>query len=210
MKNKIFLDLDGVLCDFFGTTAKLCGKKKIKDLTENDVFGLMAAQPSVEEFFATLPEFKSNTTLIEKVLHFAGIYYICSSPLSDKKEALDTERNMYFIKQSIFGKHRWIQANLTPQPEKVCFSDDKWKDAPAVEEDGTKNILIDDRRTNVEDWIAAGGLALKFQADEHLLDPKLEIVDKFFKKIKKHIVPDEEPKENLVESYMQVLKGGLV
>jgi hypothetical protein len=187
MKNKIFLDMDGVLADFFGVLLKGTGKKKIKQLNEEDVFRFMTSVNDVEHFFASLPEFKSNTVLIHKILKFAGEYHICSAPLHDRRESKDSKRNQFFIRQSIYGKHAWVQQHLEPQPVTMCLSDEKWKDAPAVEKDGTPNILIDDRNENIESWEKAGGIGIKFQADEHFDDPNLDYIDKQLEKVKKRL-----------------------
>jgi hypothetical protein len=208
MKNKIFLDMDGVLVDFFGQTVRLCKKKKIKDLTPDDIFNLMSSQDSIEKYFAQLPEFKSNNVLLNKIKKLnGGHYYICSSPLQDDREDANSERNRFFIQQSIFGKHAWVKNHLEPQPIKMCFSRDKWKDAPAVEKDGTRNILIDDRQENVDAWNKAGGIAIKFQADEHVGDPNLEYLDKQLEKVVKQLKKDKSSYNEVVESYLNKYKG---
>jgi hypothetical protein len=207
MKNKIFVDMDGVLADFFGVLLQGVGKKKIKDLNVDDVFNFMSVQDDIEHFFASLPEFKSNNVLIHKLIRFAGQYHICSAPLCDDRESKDTKRNQFFIRQSIYGKHAWIQQHLEPQPVTMCFSEDKWKDAPAVEKNGTRNILIDDKQGNIDAWENAGGIAIKFQADEHLDDPNLEYIDKQLKKVEKLLKKDKSSYNEAVNSYLQNLKG---
>jgi hypothetical protein len=44
------------------------------------------------------------------------------------------------------------------------------KEKYAVNSDGSPNILIDDRGTNIERWRAKGGIGIKYQADENSLD----------------------------------------
>jgi hypothetical protein len=39
-----------------------------------------------------------------------------------------------------------------------------------VNPNGTPNILIDDRGTNIVAWRARGGIGIKYQADEDSLD----------------------------------------
>ena len=89
----------------------------------------------------------------------------------------------------------------------MCFSRDKWKDAPAVEKDGTRNILIDDRQENVDAWNKAGGIAIKFQADEHIGDPNLEYLDKQLEKVVKQLKKDKSSYNEVVESYLNKYKG---
>lgn len=209
MKNKVFLDMDGVLVDFFGEIVKLAGLKSHKDLTVDDLFKVMTHQEDVYLFFLNLPEFKTNNILIDKIMKFtdnAG-FYICSTPLIDDREDSNSDRNRYFIQQSIRGKHEWLNKHVHPSPLKTCFSSVKWKDAPAVEKDGTQNILIDDRQKNVDDWNNAGGIAIKFQADEHQFDSNLRFLDKEFEKIAKIIKRDKSSYNDVVESYLQKFKG---
>jgi hypothetical protein len=208
MKNKLFLDMDGVLVDFFGRMLHLTKKSKIKDITADDIFTIMSSQESIEKFFSDLPEFKSNTVLLRKITKFTnGEYYICSAPLQDDRESDTSKRNKFFIQQSIFGKHAWIKNHLEPQPLRVCFSKDKWKDAPAVEKDGTRNILIDDRQVNVDAWNKAGGIAFKFQADEHLNDPNLNYIDKKLQWVANELKKDKSSYNKVVESYLNFYKG---
>jgi hypothetical protein len=207
IKNKIFLDMDGVVADFFGEITRRLGKKHYNELTVDEVFNFMN-KVEISEFFRTLPEFKSNNILIDKIMKFTnGMgFYICSSPLMDDRESPDSDRNRYFIQQSIIGKKQWIDNHLHPHPIKICFSRDKWKDAPAVE-DGIPNILIDDRRHNVEKWNEAGGIAIKFQADEHIMDGNLKFLDKELDKVAKIITSDKSSYSKVVESYLQKYKG---
>jgi hypothetical protein len=44
------------------------------------------------------------------------------------------------------------------------------KERHAVNADGSPNILIDDRGTNIVAWRARGGIGIKYQADEDSLD----------------------------------------
>jgi len=209
MKNKVFLDMDGVLADLYKVITNLSGKKSYKDVSVDDFFKVMAQQKDVYDFFKDLPEFKSNNILLDKIMKFTGGagYYICSTPLCDEREDSDSDRNRYFIQQCILGKNKWIDEHLHPAPLKRCFTPNKAKDAPAKEKDGTPNILIDDRQKNVDEWNAAGGIAIKFQADEHHLDPNLKFLDKEFEKIAKILKKDKSSYNKVVESYLEKYKG---
>jgi hypothetical protein len=58
------------------------------------------------------------------------------------------------------GKFRWIEKNLTPQPEQIFMSHDKYKWASS--EDGQSNILIDDFTINTIPWDASGGISILY------------------------------------------------
>jgi len=108
------------------------------------------------DFFYRLPKFGSADTLVAIVVKFFGSYSICSSPLRGDHE------------NSGVQKTRWIQENLSPQPNRILI--ESRKERHATQPDGTPNILIDDRKDNIIKWEAAGGIGIKYQADEDGLD----------------------------------------
>lgn len=59
------------------------------------------------------------------------------------------------------GKYNWAMNNLYPEPKQVIVADkssdkQKW----AVNNDGSSNILIDDKESNIEQWRSAGGIGI--------------------------------------------------
>jgi hypothetical protein len=62
----------------------------------------------------------------------------------------------------------WIQKHLSPQPRDVVITGTK--ETHAINPDGSPNILIDDRGTNISRWTAKGGIGIKYQADEDSLE----------------------------------------
>ena len=159
---KVYLDMDGVLADFFTEYAKLAGIKSGSyrdippaktDPTLNKMVGT--------DFFARLPECRNARQVVELALEFAKShgssgYCICSSPLRGDHE------------NSAVQKKIWIQRHLRPQPVEIIIAADKSK--YAVQQDGTPNILIDDRGSNISAWEAKGGIGIKYQADENGID----------------------------------------
>jgi hypothetical protein len=61
-----------------------------------------------------------------------------------------------------------IKNHLNPQPADIIITGQK--EQQAVNADGSHNILIDDRGTNIVAWRARGGIGIKYQADEDSLD----------------------------------------
>lgn len=152
----VYLDMDGVLADFFSEYAKLAGVESgnyrdipdaSKDTTLDKIVGT--------DFFARLPKFKSANDLIKLVIGVFGKYSICSSPLRGD------------FNNSEYQKKMWIRKNLSLAPDEVIITPKKEK--YAVQDDGTPNILIDDRGINISKWRAAGGIGIKYQADEDSL-----------------------------------------
>lgn len=165
---EIYLDMDGVLADFFAEYAKLAGvtSGSYRDIPPAKVDPTLNKMIGTD-FFARLPMFPSAQKLMQLVLNYTDHYSICSSPLRGDH------------KNSEHHKRVWISKHLNPQPKDIVITGrkSKW----ATQPDGTPNILIDDRGKNISDWIAAGGYGIKYQADEDSLESVKMGLDRFFK-----------------------------
>jgi len=155
-KPEVYLDMDGVLADFFTEYAKLAG---IKSGNYRDI-PPAKTDPTLQkmvgtDFFARLPKFPSADDLVSMVVKMYGHYHICSSPLRGDHENSEAQKKV------------WIEKHLNPQPVDIVITPNKAK--WAVQKDGTPNILIDDRGSNISAWEAAGGIGIKYQADEDSL-----------------------------------------
>lgn len=153
---KIYLDMDGVLADFFAEYAKLAGvtSGSYRDIPP------AKADPTLNkmvgtDFFHRLPKFPTADSLVKLVLKYVKTYGICSSPLRGDHA------------NSGHWKRVWIKDNLNPQPSEILITGQK--EHHAVNPDGSPNILIDDRGTNIVAWRARGGIGIKYQADEDSL-----------------------------------------
>ena len=152
---EIYLDMDGVLADFFTRQAELAGVPTYRDLSpEQNERSLN--QMVGTDFFATLDKFPSADALVNLSTKVFGHYNICSSPLRGDFE------------NSAKNKKQWIAQHLDPLPKHIIITPDKYK--YATQPDGTPNILVDDRGSNITSWEAAGGVGIKYQADEDGLD----------------------------------------
>ena len=152
---KIYLDMDGVLADFFAEYAKLAGVNNYRDIPP------ASADPALNkmvgtDFFSRLPKFPTADNLVKLVLNYVKSYGICSSPLRGD------------FKNSEYHKREWIKRHLKPQPAEIIITSQK--EQHAVNADGSPNILIDDRGVNIVAWRARGGIGIKYQADEDSLD----------------------------------------
>ena len=169
----IYLDMDGVIADFFGFWADSCGANHWKSITQKEK-SLMDLHNT--DFFNKLPEFMDGETSISKTIiretqwmsQQAGMGWgICSSPLRN-----DTMNSAYW-------KRVWLQdRGWMPQDmENLIFTSNKHKYARCKLK-GTPNILIDDKPDNIKKWIDHGGIGIRFQTDkddynEYLLDQEL-------------------------------------
>lgn len=159
---KIYLDMDGVLADFFHEYAKLAGVPA-NQFGKHDYRSIPPAKedPTLQkmvgtDFFGRLPMFPAAPSLVQLVLSYVPSYSICSSPLRGDHA------------NSGHWKREWIKQHLSPQPADVVITGQKehW----AVNPDGSPNILIDDRGKNIAAWRARGGIGIKYQADEDSLN----------------------------------------
>ena len=156
----VYVDMDGVLADFFGGVEKLYGVEHWKDLTSSkDEGGLkqeVINRITGTDFFATLPEFPTSDQLIAMVKKFTGgTFSILTSPLRGDHE------------NSTKYKKIWITQHIA-NPEQVIVTGRK--EAYAKDKaSGTPNILIDDRPTNIERWQNAGGYGILYQANRDQL-----------------------------------------
>jgi hypothetical protein len=154
---EVYLDMDGVLADFFTEYAKLAGVtsgnyRDIPPAKTDPTLNKMVGT----DFFARLPKFPSADELIKMTVKLFGHYHICSSPLRGDHEGSEK------------WKRVWIQKHLNPQPTSIVITSQKQK--YALQPDGTPNILIDDRGSNISAWEAKGGIGIKYQADEDSLE----------------------------------------
>ena len=174
---EVYIDLDGVLADFFAEYAKAAGisSGKYREVPPNKNVPTLDSMVGTD-FFSKLPKFSSSDQLIEMIISIFGKYNICSSPL--RGDHKNSEKH----------KKIWIKEQLSHQPEKIIISPHKhsWAKQP----DGTPNILIDDRGNNITLWEHAGGIGIKYQADEDGLEKIVEGITRAKRIIKgeeKHI-----------------------
>ena len=152
----IYLDMDGVLADFFTGLAKFYGVKHWKEIPhkEQNITNL-----GKTDFFNTLEAFDTAKDLVEftKVVS-RGDWGICSSPLRGDRD------------NSAFWKRVWLDRHgFMPEIDNLIFTG--MKSNYAVDKiTGQPNLLIDDKPSNVQDWINKGGIAIRYQANEDSLD----------------------------------------
>ena len=170
-KPTVYLDMDGVLADFFGGVEKMYGVEHWKELTNDKTKDLkkeVIDRITGTDFFATLPKFPTADALIDMVQKFTGgKFSINTSPLRG-----DHENS---------GKYKklWIQNNIE-QPDEIIVTGRKESYA-TDKASGTPNILIDDRPVNVQKWQAAGGYGILYQANRDSLSKVQEALDSYGK-----------------------------
>ena len=156
----VYLDMDGVLADFFGGVEFLYGVEHWKQLTNDKTKDLkkeVIDRITGTDFFAVLPKFPTADALIDMVKKFTGgNFSINTSPLRGDHE------------NSAKYKKVWISNNIE-QPDEIVVTGRKETYAKN-KGTGTPNILIDDRPINIQKWQAAGGYGILYQANRDSLD----------------------------------------
>jgi len=151
----VYVDMDGVLADLFNHVAELQGIDHYNRMTPGELT-VFFKETDAENLFKALPMFPTANRLLQMVKDMAGGYKILSSPLNFDRAG------------SIKGKREWLDKHITVISDGVIFEHEKQK--YAKQSDGTPNILIDDHGANISKWRAAGGIGIKYQADEDGLD----------------------------------------
>ena len=168
----VYLDMDGVLADFFGGVEFLYGVEHWKELTNDktkDLKKQVIDRITGTDFFAVLPKFPTADALIDMVKKFTGgNFSINTSPLRGDHE------------NSAKYKKVWI-ANNIEQPDEIVVTGRKETYAKN-KGTGTPNILIDDRPVNIQRWQAAGGYGILYQANRDPLSKVQQALEKYGQK----------------------------
>lgn len=156
---RVYLDMDGVLADFFGEWARLDGKNHYKDIDNPTAkLNLVRQHPT---FWVDLPMLPHARDLVNTVTRLFGSYYICSKPLEGDP-------------RSEPGKRAWIKMHLqnTP-PAGIILTHNK---SMFATNGGVPNILVDDYGVNVNSWQMAGGVGIKYEdKDYHRVAQQLSL-----------------------------------
>lgn len=151
----VYVDMDGVLADFFGPIAQHHGVKSWRDARKQrrNAGGSIDKIAKKPGFFLHLKPLSNAGRLINGVQQLAGRYDILSSPL------------LANVEQSSREKAEWLQHHLKKNPPRaVLFDHEKFKYARQA--DSTPNILIDDYDTNIHLWEANGGIGILYRNED--------------------------------------------
>ena len=152
----VFLDMDGVIADFFSEYAKMAGVEdgNYRKIPRNKIDPTLNAMKGTD-FFNRLPKIATADQLTKLAVGYTGgDYSILSSPLRGDKD------------NSARWKKVWLAREMQIQPRNVIITNNK---AAYAKSKGIANMLIDDHGSNIQKWNAAGGHGIKYQADEDSL-----------------------------------------
>ncbi len=139
---KIYCDMDGVLTDFesrFEHYSGMSPKEYENKFGTAGFWNLIDVEVGVK-FWVGMDWMPQG----QKLWDFISPYQpdLLTSPSRDNNSRL--------------GKNLWVKNNLNPKP-KVIFAYSKDKQRYADE----NSILIDDKKSNINEWAAKGGIALR-------------------------------------------------
>jgi 5'(3')-deoxyribonucleotidase len=152
----LYLDMDGVIADFFGGLESFYGVDHWKKLPNKEK---AITDLKHSNFFDILELFPTSVELVNFVRDLAGDNYgICSSPLRGDHQ------------NSSYHKRVWLTRHgFMPHVQHLIFTGQK--ENHAVDDlTGTPNILVDDKPTNIARWIEKGGIGIRYQANEDSLN----------------------------------------
>jgi len=144
-KAELYVDMDGVLADFFGVWTKMMGVDHWKQI--KDIEPALQKIRDTKDFWINLPMTSNATNLLNAIKQFKGKYNILSAPLPGDPESEPQKR-------------AWIQKHLSMFPPTKIIIDPN-KAAYAKQADGTPNALIDDFGENISKWESAGGIGIQ-------------------------------------------------
>jgi len=139
---KIYCDMDGVLTDFEKRFDHYAGMppKQYEEQYGSPAFWELIDQKIGLKFWVGMDWMPQG----KKLWDFISPYKpdLLTSPSRDDNSRL--------------GKNLWVKNNLNPKP-KVIFAYSKDKQRYANE----NSILIDDKKSNINEWAAKGGIAIR-------------------------------------------------
>ena len=153
----VYLDMDGVLADFFKGLEDYYKVRHWKQIIDKEK-SIQALQGT--DFFNTLDVFETSQELVDFVKS-TGDWGICSSPLRGDRD------------NSAYWKRVWLtEKQFLPEVDKLIFTGQK-ENFATDKIDGKPNILVDDKPSNIKKWVAAGGIGIRYQANEDDLEEYL-------------------------------------
>ena len=141
----LYLDMDGVVADFDEYAHRLLGVPPSGGIYPDEVWKKLAANPRI---YRDLKKTPYADQLVEECKDFAltkeyNLYFLTAVPKGND------------VKWSFYDKVIWAQQYYPDIPVMFGpYSKDKWQHCEAGD------ILIDDRQSNIDEWRAAGGIAI--------------------------------------------------
>lgn len=164
----LYLDMDGVQCDFMGKWEMLLKTPKYKNSTSlNDAITLLSqsSDREVYEFFRDLMPLNGGSKIVSYLKTYKIPYTILSAPLRGP-----------YSKDSIKGKKEWLDKYNPDTSDSAIFTSGKFKYATSG---GQPNVLVDDLSKNINEWRQKGGIGI--QHSNNNTDETIKQLDKIYR-----------------------------
>ena len=150
----LYVDMDGVLADFYGPFNKMAGVSSWKDASKDTVSQVLRDITKQQDFWINLDVLFGVPKLLSAIQSlFNGQYKVLSKALAGDKRV-------------VAQKKQWVQANMQLQPNEIIIMPATAdKGIYATQSDGSANILIDDFGYNIKKWRSAGGIGIQHTND---------------------------------------------
>lgn len=149
LKYKIFCDMDGVIVDFDKGYSKLPGALELDGTYQSTDEFWSPINKAGSKFWEELEWMSDGKRLWGYIEEYYPI--LLSSP----------SRKGFGSRE---GKKNWVDRELPGTPLILTYSFHKQKYS------GPNNILIDDRESNINDWISKGGIGILHKTAEETID----------------------------------------
>ena len=147
-KTQIYCDMDGVLVDIVGGICTADGQPRCSEADFEEYLERNKKKFDLEHprIFAKLPWMANGKTLWKHISQY-GAHILSAHTVSWQPTSKE-------------DKMTWIKREMRPMPTKIHILLRHQKREYAVQKDGTRNILIDDWKQNIDEWTAAGGISI--------------------------------------------------
>ena len=142
--NYIFVDMDGVLCDFLRGCESYLGHPLTNDDKGHTEYDLRKEELTNKRLFANLPPMVDMYDLLAYIKHTGVKWEILTAAGLVNRDLV------------VYDKNEWIKRYVDPSVVVNCTFTGSQKAAYAME----GNVLIDDRPKNIEAWENAGGIGI--------------------------------------------------
>ena len=150
MTEKIYFDMDGVLADFDGGVTKLCGLKPLsqgKGRSEEEDNRMWEKIRKVGHFYDKLEPMPGAVELFKEIYEIYGDKCEILTGIQKPKRGIETAGE-----DKTAWAHRLLsqelKVNIVYREEKKNFCK------------GAGSILIDDLKSNIDDWVSYGGTGI--------------------------------------------------